>query len=169
MKTIVSALIALSVLAGVAGTVQAFDAKTFTVTVANVAPTAALANNGPIDEGGSATITFSSPSDPSNADTTAGFHYAYSCTNGDLSGATYAGSGTTFEALAVTGGAGHHRWYTFPELQRDEVVAFRTYDSDRVDDGRPYWTPHSAFRDPDVPLGRPARSSIELRASCLFA
>jgi hypothetical protein len=29
MKTIVSALIALSVLAGVAGTVQAFDAKTF--------------------------------------------------------------------------------------------------------------------------------------------
>jgi hypothetical protein len=80
----------------------------------------------------------------------------------------YAGSGGRFEALAVDGGADHHRWYTFPELQQDEVVAFRTYDSDRIDDGRPYWTPHSAFRDPDVELGRPSRSSIELRASCLF-
>ena len=49
-----------------------------------------------------------------------------------------------------------------------QVVAFRTYDSDRVADGRPYWTPHSAFRDPEVPLGRPARSSIEARATCLF-
>src|SRR5207302_1928481 len=27
--------------------------------------------------------------------TSAGFHYAYSCSNGDLSGATYAGSGTS--------------------------------------------------------------------------
>jgi hypothetical protein len=80
----------------------------------------------------------------------------------------YAGNGGLFEALGVTRGADHHRWYAFPELQRDEVVAFRTYDSDRIDDGRPYWTPHSAFRDPEVELGRPARSSIELRASCLF-
>jgi hypothetical protein len=83
----------------------------------------------------------------------------------------YAGGGANFEALAVLARpdtAARHRWYTFPELQRDEVVAFRTYDSDRLDDGRPYWTPHSAFRDPDVALGRPSRTSIELRASCLF-
>ena len=83
----------------------------------------------------------------------------------------YAGGGSDFEALAIlaTGDARtRHRWYSFPELQRDEVVAFRTYDSDRVQDGRPYWTPHSAFRDPDVELGRPSRTSIELRASCLF-
>src|SRR5439155_12743037 len=58
----------------------------FTVTVANVAPTAALSNDGPVNEGGSATISFSGQSDPSSADTAAGFHYAYSCTNGDLSG-----------------------------------------------------------------------------------
>ena len=80
----------------------------------------------------------------------------------------YAGGGGHFEALTVMEGADHHDWYTFPELARDEVVAFRTYDSDRVADGRPYWTPHSAFRDPDVPLGHPSRTSIELRASCLF-
>src|SRR5207244_4342527 len=66
-----------------------------TVTVANVAPTAALGNNGPADEGSAATVSFSDQSDPSSADTTAGFHYAFSCTNGDLSGATYAGSGTS--------------------------------------------------------------------------
>ena len=83
----------------------------------------------------------------------------------------YAGGGFDFEALAILAGGDartRHRWYTFPELQRDEVVAFRTYDSDRVADGRPYWTPHSAFRDPDVALGQPSRTSIELRASCLF-
>src|SRR5207302_3730101 len=33
--------------------------------------------------------------DPSGADTIAGLHYAFSCSNGDLSGATYGGSGTS--------------------------------------------------------------------------
>lgn len=83
----------------------------------------------------------------------------------------YAGSGIDFEALAVLppdppGSAG---WYVFPELRDDEVVAFRTYDTELVRDGGVHFTPHSAFRDPDVPLGRPARSSIELRATCLYA
>src|SRR5207245_939757 len=68
---------------------------TFTVNVANVNPTATLSNNGPIDEGGNATITFSTPFDPSSTDSAAGFHYAFSCTNGSLAGATYAGSGST--------------------------------------------------------------------------
>src|SRR5207244_1447546 len=61
----------------------------FNVTVANVDPTATLANNGPVDEGSPATISFSGQQDPSGADTSAGFHYAYSCSNGDLSAATY--------------------------------------------------------------------------------
>lgn len=83
----------------------------------------------------------------------------------------YAGGGFDFDALGVVapGDPSDHAWYAFDSLQPDEVVAFRTYDTDRVEDGRPYWTPHSAFRDPAVPLGAPSRSSIELRATCVFA
>jgi len=83
----------------------------------------------------------------------------------------YAGGGFDFEALGVTKPRqpDDHAWYTFEELRVDEVVAFRTYDSDRVGTSLPYWTPHSAFRDPDVGLGRPSRSSIELRATCVFS
>lgn len=84
----------------------------------------------------------------------------------------YAGAGGgAFEALAVRAPdpPDRHRWYTFPEMTADEVIAFRTYDTDLVRRGATYFTPHSAFRDPDVPLGAPARSSIELRATCLFS
>jgi hypothetical protein len=82
----------------------------------------------------------------------------------------YAGSGVDFEALAVLGPTrpDQYRWYAFPELGLDEVVAFRTYDTDRVARGETWFTPHSAFRDPDVEIGRPSRSSIELRAICLY-
>jgi len=64
------------------------------ITVTNVAPTASLANNGPINEGSSATITFSGQFDPSSADTSAGFHYAYVC-DGALTVPTYAGASTS--------------------------------------------------------------------------
>src|SRR2546425_12788762 len=60
------------------------DSKTFKVTVANVAPTATLSNNGPVNEGSPATISFSAPFDPSSADTSAGFHYAFDCAGGLL-------------------------------------------------------------------------------------
>lgn len=82
----------------------------------------------------------------------------------------YAGSGVDFEALAVLAPteSSPYRWYAFPELQHDEVVAFRTYDTELVERGETWFTPHSAFRDPDVGIGRPARSSIELRAICLY-
>jgi hypothetical protein len=53
-------------------------------------------------------------------------------------------------------------------MQIDEVVAFRTYDSEMVASGTAYWTPHGAVRDPEVELGQPARSSVELRATCVF-
>lgn len=81
----------------------------------------------------------------------------------------YAGSGVDFEALAVLGPdePSPYRWYAYPELRPDEVVAFRTYDTDLVERGATWFTPHSAFRDPTVEVGRPARSSIELRAICL--
>jgi len=85
--------------------------------------------------------------------------------------ADYAGGGGQFEALSVAAPAepDRHRWYAFPEMTADEVIAFRTYDSDIVSAGGTFFTPHTAFRDPAVALGEPARSSIELRATCLFA
>ena len=63
-----------------------------TVVVNNVAPTATLVNTGPVNEGSPVGVRLTNPFDPSSADTGAGFHYAFSCTDGDLSGATYAGS-----------------------------------------------------------------------------
>ena len=83
----------------------------------------------------------------------------------------YAGGGFFFETLAVAAprDASTHRWYAFPEMQPDEVVVFRTFDSDRATRGETFWTPHSAFSDPAVAPGRPSRRSIELRATCLFA
>ena len=61
------------------------------------------------------------------------------------------------------------RWFTFPRMTADKVIVLRTYDSELADDGRAFWTPHSAFRDPHVP-DDPAhrRSSIEARALCLW-
>ena len=60
----------------------------------NVPPTADISNDGPIDEGGSATVSLTNPSDPSSEDTTAGFRYAFSCTN-DALPTTYADAGTS--------------------------------------------------------------------------
>ncbi len=82
----------------------------------------------------------------------------------------YAGSGVDFEAIAVLEPVEEspYHWYAFAELGHDEVVAFRTYDTALVEQGATWFTPHSAFRDPDVEIGRPARSSIELRAICLY-
>ncbi len=61
-----------------------------------------------------------------------------------------------------------HRWYTFPELTADEVIAFRTYDSRCEDEGRAFWTLHSAFQDPRASSRAPARESLEMRVLCLF-
>src|SRR5439155_8922898 len=68
---------------------------TFSLTVNNVVPAGTFSSGGAVNEGSAVTVSFSGQSDPSSVDTTAGFHYAYSCTNGDLSGATYAGSGSS--------------------------------------------------------------------------
>lgn len=88
----------------------------------------------------------------------------------------YAGGGFDFETLGVVAPADpdRHRWYGFPELRADEVVAFRTYDTNLIEQrellpgSAAYWTPHSAFADPRVAPGSPSRRSIELRATCLF-
>jgi hypothetical protein len=82
----------------------------------------------------------------------------------------YAGGNFDFDTLGVAAPASPelHRWYSFPEMNTSEVIAFRTWDSEQIDKNQPFWTPHSAFRDPDVQLGKPARRSVELRATCLF-
>lgn len=79
----------------------------------------------------------------------------------------YAGGGFDFETLGIAHRT-DHQWYVFPEMNSDEVVAFRTYDSDLLGSQKPYWTPHSAFSDPEVKPGEPARLSIEIRATCIF-
>ena len=66
----------------------------FAWSAVNVAPTADISNDGPIDEGGSATVSLTNPFDPSSEDTTAGFRYAFSCTN-DALPTTYADAGSS--------------------------------------------------------------------------
>ena len=53
-----------------------------------------------------------------------------------------------------------HRWSYFPNLSRDEVLVFKSHDSDPR---QPQHVPHSAFRDPSCPPGVAARASIEAR------
>ena len=74
------------------------DTGTFDVIVAPVAPIATLTNNGPVNEGAGATVSFTNQFDPSSADTSAGFHYAYDLNNDgtfDVGDGTYAGSVTS--------------------------------------------------------------------------
>lgn len=81
----------------------------------------------------------------------------------------YGGSGFNFDTLAIRAPSTHeHRWSTYPAMTRDEVVTFRTYDTDMIDEKGPFWTPHSAFRDPTVGSDAQKRASIELRASCFW-
>ncbi|MEM7219566.1 MAG: CmcJ/NvfI family oxidoreductase [Pseudomonadota bacterium] len=81
---------------------------------------------------------------------------------------TYGGHEAQFDAFGVlpADDDAPYRWVTFPEMQPDEVLLFRAFDSDRVAAQRPFWTPHCAFPDPRG-AGTP-RSSIEMRAICLF-
>ncbi len=84
--------------------------------------------------------------------------------------AQYGGEPIEFETFMLKPPASPnaYRWYHFPKMQQDEVLIFRTYDSQLEEAGQPYWTPHCAFQntDPDARL-RP-RHSLEMRALCLF-
>lgn len=83
--------------------------------------------------------------------------------------AEYGGMPTNFEAFTLSPpGKREHRWYTFPQMTVDEAVVFRSFDSDLVAAGKPFWTPHSAFFDTTAPADAPLRESIEMRAICLF-
>ena len=60
-----------------------------------------------------------------------------------------------------------HRWYYFPNMERNEALVFKTYDSEK--DGRARWTAHAAFDDPGSPPDAPARESIEVRTLAFFS
>ncbi len=59
-----------------------------------------------------------------------------------------------------------HRWYYFPEMQMDEALLFKTFDSET--DGRTRFTLHSSFADPEAPADAPPRESIETRCLLFF-
>jgi hypothetical protein len=77
-----------TVLSRIADKDGGYTERTTAVVVENAAPTGVLANDGPIDEGGAATISWSSQSDPSPEDTAAGFTYRYACDGVTLGPAT---------------------------------------------------------------------------------
>lgn len=54
-----------------------------------------------------------------------------------------------------------HRWYYAPEMDRDEVILIKGWDS--LDDGRAKYTPHGAFQLMDQDPSAPPRESIETR------
>jgi hypothetical protein len=53
-----------------------------------------------------------------------------------------------------------HRWYYYPHMQPDEVLAFRLFDTGDSD-----WrmTAHTSFVDPSAVPGSPMRESFEIR------
>jgi len=55
----------------------------------------------------------------------------------------------------------HHRWSYFPDMSRDELLVFKTHDSDPA---QPSQVPHCAFNDPTCPPAVAPRTSIETRA-----
>ncbi len=61
-----------------------------------------------------------------------------------------------------------YSWYTFPNMEPEEVVVFRGYDSELAEAGEPFWTLHTSFRDPVAGDQAKPRESIEMRAICLF-
>ncbi|MBI1299963.1 DUF11 domain-containing protein, partial [bacterium] len=67
--------------AAVTSTQTALITDSVGVQVSNVAPTATLGNNGPVNNGGAASVSFGGQFDPSAADTAAGFRYSYDLDN----------------------------------------------------------------------------------------
>ena len=59
-----------------------------------------------------------------------------------------------------------HRWFYVPNLQPDEILLLKTYDSAR--DGRARFMPHTAFSDPATRPGTEKRQSIESRVLAFF-
>lgn len=55
-----------------------------------------------------------------------------------------------------------HRWYYVPDMQPDEALLLKCYDS--ATDDRARFMPHTAFDDPTAPADMLPRESIEIRS-----
>jgi hypothetical protein len=56
----------------------------------------------------------------------------------------------------------NHRWFYFPQMERNEAILLKCYDS--KEDGRARFTAHTAFEDATSAPDAAARESIEVRA-----
>src|SRR5260370_16998710 len=61
----------------------------------------------------------------------------------------------------------NHRWFYFPQMQTNEALLLKCYDS--MEDGRPRFSAHSAFDDPTSPPNAAPRESIEAQTLVFFA
>lgn len=59
-----------------------------------------------------------------------------------------------------------HRWFYFPQMQRNEAVLIKCFDS--AEDGRARFAAHTAFDDPTSPPNARPRESIELRTLVFY-
>lgn len=59
-----------------------------------------------------------------------------------------------------------HLWFHFPQMDRNEALVFKVFDSDASKPSR--FTAHSAFDDPTSPPNAPSRESIETRTFAFF-
>jgi hypothetical protein len=59
-----------------------------------------------------------------------------------------------------------HRWYYAPDMQSDEVLLLKNWDSS--EDGRASYTPHTGFRNPAAPADARPRESIEVRTLVVY-
>src|SRR5262249_47257964 len=97
----------------------ATTAETLTVTAANVPPTATLSGPTGVSEGDDFTVALIRPSDPSSADTAAGFHYAFAVDDASLAGASYTNSGPSAS-----------RTFRFADGPSDHTLTARIFDKD---------------------------------------
>lgn len=58
-----------------------------------------------------------------------------------------------------------HRWIYFPDMEKDQSILLKTYDSDTK---RAQFVGHTAFDDPTSSKDAPFRESCEIRTICFF-
>lgn len=70
----------------------------------------------------------------------------------------------SFEGLVVKQGEGQ-RWWYYPDMQADEVLVFKTNDTEP---GVAHAVAHGAFDDPSCPAGQQPRASLEMRGVAVW-